>query len=209
MRGVRPPVPVPVGTPLTPSPTEVVGESSEKVPTVRPPPGAEPEDPFGFEDEATAVITAEKAKALLEEQLPAAERLDSPASDETPMSFGTDTDSKPGAAEGPIAPRAKRESLRSGDDLVEQGPTVVVAETVKRPPSAPPPAKSPVPAPPARPKDFRSIQHERTRVIRAVKKPVGALFWVALLVALAGAAFAGYYASRLLEATRTGEPGPR
>jgi hypothetical protein len=208
--------------PLTPTPTKDVGDAAgEKppVPTVRPPPGTVNEDPFAFEDEETAVITADRAKALLEEQLGGADEAKPPAGDETPMAFGTDTESpvadksppeKPGAAEA--TSRAKRDSLRSYDGLVDKGPTVVVAESERR--SSRPPAKSPLPPPPKPPppsgrpssRDFGGIQHERTRVVRARKKPGGPLFWVALIFALGAAAIAGYYASRLLDATQTSEP---
>ena len=50
------------------------------------------------------------------------------------------------------------------------------------------------------------IQHERTRVVRARKKPGGPLFWLALVVALGAAGVAGYYASRLLEGTPSSAP---
>ena len=139
------------------------------------------------------------------------------------MAFGTDTESpkavkspsvKLGAAAGALAPRAKIDSLRPSDDLVEKGPSVVVAESERRASSRPAPARSPLPPPPTPPppssrsdgRDFGGIQHERTRVIRARKKPGGALFWMALLAALGAAAGAGYYASRLLDATPPTEP---
>lgn len=212
-RSVPPPAKAPAPGALTPSPTKSVGAAAgdKAVQTVRPPPGAPIEDPFGFEDEATAVITADRAKALLEEQLetPAA----APAS-ETPLSFGSDTapseaagPAKPGTGSGPTgAPRARRESLRSYDDLVEKGPTIVVAETEKKRISKPPPPQAPLPPVPTPPpsgrpsaRDFGGIQQERTRVVRPRKKATGPLFWLALIVALTGAAFAGYYASRLLD----------
>lgn len=224
---VRPPAP------SASTPTKDVGDATDQKPqvtTVRPPPGQEIEDPFGFEDEATAVITADRAKALLEEQLGEADKFKPPLIDETPMAFGTDTESpmarkspseKPGAADAGATARAKRDSLRSYDDLVEKGPTVVVAESERRSSRPPPPkTKTPLPPPPTPPKpappsgpsssrDFGGIQHERTRVVRARKKPGGPLFWVALIVALGAAAVAGYYASRLLDATNTAEPERR
>jgi hypothetical protein len=191
-------------------------DDEKRVPTVRPPPGTAVEDPFAFEDEATAVITADRAKALLEEQLTGDKS--KPAGDETPMAFGTDVepDGKSSAAtpaDATAARRAKRDSLRS-DDLVEKGPTVVVAESERRTSSRPPPAKTPLPPPPTPPppsgrpsgKDFGGIQHERTRVVRARKKAGGPLFWVALVVSLGAAAFAGYYASRLLDGTHAVDP---
>jgi hypothetical protein len=162
------------------------------------------------------VITADRARALLEEQL---EKPAAPPANETPMSFGTDTESPKapagGAAERGAEPRAKRESIRTYDDLVEKGPTIVVAEGEKRTSSRPPPPASPaplppppVPPPPAAPssaRDFGGIQHERTRVVRARKKPGGPFFWLALVVALAAAAGAGYYASRLLDKSHSQE----
>ena len=223
----KPPVPsARPPAPLTPTPTKDIGEDEKRVPTVRPPPGTVTEDPFAFEDEATAVITADRAKELLEEQLTVADKPKAPAGDETPMAFGTDTElsdggkspaAKPRAAEADAAPRAKRDSLRSYDVLVETGPTVVVAESERRASSRPPPAKSPLPPPPTPPppsgrasgRDFGGIQHEHTRVVRARKKPGGPLFWVALVVALGAAGVAGYYASRLLDATHPTEPEHR
>jgi hypothetical protein len=217
----KPPAPPSMRPPaaLKPTPTKDVGdEGGEKpnVPTVRPPPGQEIEDPFGFEDEATAVITADRAKELLEEQIAGVDKSTLPAGDETPMAFGTDVESpriaKPSAEN---APRAKRDSV---DDLVEKGPTVVVAQSERRssrppPPKTktplPPPPTPPKPAPPSGPsssKDFGGIQHERTRVVRARKKPGGPLFWLALLFALGAAGAAGYYASRLLGETHSSEP---
>jgi predicted Zn finger-like uncharacterized protein len=219
---VRPPAAASSGVPLTNARTVAVGEGEKPpVPTIRPPPGAATEDPFAFEDEATAVITADRARALLEEQLPGASGEKSPVMDETPMAFGTDSESSPGAdgagsrtanARDAVVPRAKRDSVRSYDDLVEKGPTVVVAGS-ERTSSVPPPPRSPLPPVPTPPpsgrpsgREFAGIQHERTRVVRARKKPGGPIFWLALVVALGTAAFAGYYASRLLDSQRPVAP---
>ena len=188
---------------------------------MRPPPGAEPEDPFGFEDEATAVLTAERARALLEDQLDK-----QPVPPETPMAFGSEAqakkgsevaETKSGSADQLPAGPTKRESLRAHDDLVDKGPTIVVAASEKEaapaPKPAPPQSSKPPPEPlslaKTRARDFGDIQHERTRVVRARRKSTGLWFWIALVVALAAAAVAGYYASRVLDPAKSTPPQGR
>jgi hypothetical protein len=62
-----------------------------------------------------------------------------------------------------------------------------------RPPAAPPQAA------------LRTIQNERTRVVRVVNKGPGVAFWVMLTLALAAAAAGGFVVSQMLR--DRGAPG--
>ena len=195
-RSLQPPRPRGAATPVVPAP---VAEAEPVVPVERapvaPPVDEQPPAPKPVDEQPPAPKPVDEQPPIskpLDERPPAPK----PAAGVPPLASlapPKPSSSPPAGAASPTPPPP--------DPQNPAEPTVVVAE--------PTPSRKPVEAalqtmprlrPPSPPPQaaIRTIQNERTRVVRVVNKGPGIAFWVMLTLALAAAAAGGFVVSQML-----------